>query len=84
MIYATGCALQLRKENGELYPQEPCYIIASLQRYISKQKDAPVQLCNPFFKPLHRTLKNRYHELHGEGVETMHKKAEVFTSDEEE
>ena len=58
-----------------------------LQRYISERKDAPIRLSNPdnpVFKPLHRTLKNRYRELHAEGVGTKRKMAEVVTSDKEE
>ena len=82
------CVNELRKENGEPYtPRSLAMFIAGLQRYVSEQKDVAIRLCNPdnpVFKPLHRTLENRYRELHAEGVGTSRKRAEVVTSDEEE
>ena len=82
------CVCEMRKLDGSEYtPRTIAQFIAGLQRYISANKDRQVRLCDPnnaAFVPLHRTLENRYKQLHSEGVGTSRKQAEVVSYDEEE
>ncbi len=82
------CVNKLRKEGGKPYtPRSLANLIASLQRYICEQKQAPVRLAHPenaAYKPLHRTLDSIYCKLHTEGTGTKRKQAEIVTAEEEE
>ena len=82
------CICEIRKEDGSEYtPRSIAQFIAGLQRYISLQKDRQVRLSdpnNPAFVALHRTLENRFRQLHAKGVGTTRKQAEVLSYEEEE
>ena len=82
------CVCEMRKEDGSEYtPRSIAQLIAGVQRYISLQKDRPVRLSdpnNPSFQALHRTLDNRFKQLHSEGVGTTKKQAEIVSFEEEE
>ena len=79
---------ELRKEDGSEYtPRSIAQYIAGLQRYIIDEKGVQVKLADPdnsVFRPLHRTLENRYRKLHATGVGTNRKQADVISLDEED
>ena len=86
--WSCVCVCEMRKEDGcEYTPRSIAQFIAGLQRHISLQKDKQVRLSdpsNPVFAALHRTLENRFRQLHAKGVGTTRKQAEVVSYKEEE
>ena len=82
------CVCEMRKEDGSEYtPRSIAQFIASIQRFISLQKDWQVRLSdpnNPAFLSLHRTLENRFKQLHSEGIGTSRKQAEIVSYEEGE